>query len=252
MDLSTETLTAEIRGGRRHGLARADLRGADLRRIELSCVSLHHARLDGANLEEAILECVDLSHASLAGVRLHRAHLDHVKATGAILSGARIDHAMIGGTDLSHADLSSARLEQAFFRNSSLERAILDDAILDRGKIAYTNCTGASFRRTDLNKVLTVGSAFFLAELATARRFFLCRDIVAEILQREAENDFEDSRLVGVVATSAKWCYRDWKAWLDFHPALRERAIAALAKYPDSGCREALLEGYAGPPPDVI
>jgi uncharacterized protein YjbI with pentapeptide repeats len=242
-----QQLAAEIRAGRRDGLDDADLRGADLRRIELGFVGLRRARLDEADLSEAILQCVDLSQASLRGARLHRTHLDHVKAPRASFAGATFDRAIVEGCDLSHADLSDARLEHTFFRNSNLERARLDRARLGHGKLAHTNCTGASFRDGDLDSVLTVGSTFFLAEVETARRFFLCRDLVAEILLREVGDDFERARLVGAVATNPTWCFREWKAWLDFHPAIRDQALAVFARYPHSGCREALLEGYAGP-----
>lgn len=243
-------LVAEIHAGKRDGLDDADLRGADLRRVNLAFCALRRAKLDGADLSEAILDCVDLSHASLKGAKLHRAHLDHVKAPRASFSEATFDRAMVKGCDLSYADLSSAHLEHTFFRDTTLERFILDGANLSRGKLAHTNCTAASFRSTDLDRVLTVGSTFFLAEVDAARRFFLCRDLVAEILLREVDDDFERARLVGIVATNPKWCFREWKAWLDFHPAIRDQALAIFAKYPESGCREALLEGYAGPPAD--
>jgi uncharacterized protein YjbI with pentapeptide repeats len=241
-----ESLVTEIRNGRRDRLDDADLRGADLRRVELGFTALRRAKLDGADLSEAALEFVDFSHASLRGARLHRTHFEHVKATHATFCDAQFDRSVIRGCDFGHSNLASANLEHTFFRSCNLERATLDRATLARGKLAYTNCTAATFHGTDLDRVLTVGSRFHLAELTTARRFFVSRDVVAEILFREVGDDFERARLVGVVATNPKWCFREWKSWLDFHPPIREEALAIFAKYPESGCREALLAGYAG------
>lgn len=240
------TIADELRAGRRDGLEAADLRGADLSRIRLSCVSLVGAQLDEADLSEAELTCVDLSRASMRGANLHRTHLDQVKAPRANLAGLRATHAFFEGVDLAYADLKGSHLDQALLRGCNLDHADLDDSSLVDGKIAYCNCTAATFRRTDLDRVLTVGSRFLAADLDRARHFYLCRDIVAEILLREVEDDFERARLVGVVAISPTWCFKDWKAWLAFHPGLQADALRVFEKYPDSGCAEALREGYAG------
>ena len=241
------SVTRELLHEERKDFAHADLRGADLRKAKLGFTCLMGAKLDGADLSEAILTCVDLSYASLQGATLRRTTFEYLNATRADFSSAVADESQWSVVDLSRASLRDASVTHAMFRGCCMERAALDGADFTHAKLAYANCTGASFRETLLRDTLTVGSTFFLADLATAKQFFLSRQIVAEILRREVENDFLKSQLVGAVELAPQWCYHEWKAWLDFNPSFREVALEIFAKYPDSGCHDALLEGYRDP-----
>lgn len=79
-------------------LAHADLRGFDLKDIDLS----------GADLTNALLESADLRGANLKNARL---------------TGANLENAYCKNADFSGADLSSANLRGAFFQRANLRTA---------------------------------------------------------------------------------------------------------------------------------
>lgn len=86
---------------------RLDLRGIDLRGVNLNWATLRRVHLSGADLSDANLKGVDLS-----GVDLSEALLRDADLTGAILS---------------HANLSRANLSNAILRDADLTGAILTD-----------------------------------------------------------------------------------------------------------------------------
>jgi uncharacterized protein YjbI with pentapeptide repeats len=104
-----------------YGGARADLRGANLRRADL-----RDADLRGANLRRA-----DLRDANLRGANLRRADLRDANLSGADLSGADLRRADLFGADLFGADLRDANLRGADLRRANLRRADLRRADLD-------------------------------------------------------------------------------------------------------------------------
>jgi uncharacterized protein YjbI with pentapeptide repeats len=228
--------------------AHSDLRGADLRRRRLEFMSLASARLDGADLTDATLTCVDLSNASMTDAVLNGTKLLSVDASRVDLTRASLSHSYWNVCDLSRADLTGAGLEHAFVRNSNVALATFDGTDLTWAKLAACDCSQASFRGSLLDRTLTMGSRFKGADFAGARRFFRSREIVAEVLRREVGADFELLQMVGAVIAAPDWCYAQWKAWLDLNPSRLRCALAIFALYPESGCREALLEGYSGDP----
>jgi uncharacterized protein YjbI with pentapeptide repeats len=134
-----------------------DLRGADLRRINLCGLPL--ARL-----------CAGLSwykrnfHMSEqlddAGVCLERADLRETHLEGAILRGAHLEHSDLRGAFLEEADLSRAHLQGANFREAHLEKtkfirthlqwADLPEAHLEGAKLIRAHLEGAHLRRAHL------------------------------------------------------------------------------------------------------
>ena len=107
-------IRADLRGAdlRRADLSRADLRGADLRRADLSRADLRGADLIGADLRRA-----DLRGADLIGADLRRADLRGANLTEADLRSADLRGANLTGADLREADLSRADLSRADLNN---------------------------------------------------------------------------------------------------------------------------------------
>ena len=86
---------------------KADLRGADLHRVNLGGAPLSMAYLCKANLSGANLSMADLSGADMSEANLHMADL-----SGTNLSGADMSEANLRGADLSGADLYKANLSE--------------------------------------------------------------------------------------------------------------------------------------------
>jgi hypothetical protein len=71
----------------------------------------------------------------------------------------------------------------------------------------------------------TIGSTFEGADFSGAKKFFLCREILVEILRREIADDFERVELVGAIAVGSRWCYPQWKQILESRPKYRDLAM---------------------------
>jgi hypothetical protein len=151
--------------------------------------------------------------------------------------------------DLSGSNLSGADLYGAMMRGCLLERARLEGANLSRSKLIYSNCSDTNFRNARFMWANTIGSTFEGADFSGAKKFFLCREILVEILKREMGNDFERVKLVGAIAVGARWCYPEWKQLLESQPQYRDLALEILQRYPDSGFNHALRTGWRPPAP---
>jgi uncharacterized protein YjbI with pentapeptide repeats len=230
------------------GFVRADLREADLSGLQLPFVSLAGARLDGANLRGSRLRHVDLTGASLAGADLTDASLELVHATTASFAGARLTGARIEHTALNGANFAEADLRRAMIRVSSLDGASFADADLTRAVLTDCVCAEASFRGALLDRTDTGGSSFPRADFTAARRFFLSREIVTEVIRRETGDDVVSARLLGAVQV-LRWCYAESRQALVDFPGLMERALDILGRYPESGAMEALRDGWRRPGP---
>ena len=137
-----------------------DLRGADLRQLNLAGLPLAHMRgglnrkertelattleqwemasvhLEGATLFETHLEGADLFHAHLEGANLYRAHLEgtyfkEAHLEGTILIRAHLEGAWLIKTHLEKANFREAHLEGSSLREAHLEGAILHEAFFD-------------------------------------------------------------------------------------------------------------------------
>lgn len=221
-----------------------NLSGAKLPGLNLTCFSLRGVILDGADLTGARLVQVDLSGASLREARLDRSMFQLVNATGASFTKVQCERAFWEQVNLSGTDFSGANLRETMLRGCNLERSRLDDAELSRSKVIYSNCGDASFRNASLMWANTVGSSFMQADFVGAKNFFLCREILIEILQHSIDKDFEIAKLVGAIATGSKWCYPEWKDLLKSQPQYQELAIKIFQRYPQSGFVEALQDGW--------
>lgn len=111
---------ADLRGA---NLYRVDLRGVDLRGADLSGASLHRANLRGANLRESNLSGADLAGADLRGSNLYRANLHKANLCKADLYKAELYRTDLSGADLSETNLYKADLRAANLRETNLYEA---------------------------------------------------------------------------------------------------------------------------------
>jgi uncharacterized protein YjbI with pentapeptide repeats len=106
----------------------ADLRGADLRDVNLCGADLSCANLRRANMRGADLHGADLRNAYLSGANLHGADLRSANLRSADLCGADLRRADLRGADLCGANLRGADLCGANLRGADLCGADLDFA----------------------------------------------------------------------------------------------------------------------------
>ncbi len=147
------------------------LRGADLRKANLSRANLEEVNLSGANLEEANLSeadlrGADLSDAELVGADLRGAKIDDTTkinskwrlvweivnqgAEGRDLSGADLVGANLSGANLSGANLSEADLWMANLSGADLLKADLSGANLGMANLREADLGEVDLGRADL------------------------------------------------------------------------------------------------------
>jgi uncharacterized protein YjbI with pentapeptide repeats len=185
-----------------------DLRGADLRELDLSGLPLARLRsgLPESEWRFASRETLETAAIRLDGARLERTHLEGAELAGAHLAGATLDDAYLEGATLSQADLAGVsllrtRLDGAFLGGARLSDARLDEAQMHRVFLVAAHLQGASLVRARLE-----GAALRLAYLEGA-------DATGAYL---AGADLTEARLGGarLVATT-----------LDAHASLRRAVL---------------------------
>jgi uncharacterized protein YjbI with pentapeptide repeats len=143
-------------------LGNVDLRGAFLKKANLSHTRMVSAQFDGAQLQEANLSYANLYHtdlrkADLQGAKLVQAILPD-NLNGARLNGADLHDARLKGRVLKNADLSDAELggetnlEGADLSGADLRRAQLDSSYLQGVDFRTAKLDGANLRSADLDK----------------------------------------------------------------------------------------------------
>lgn len=134
-----------------------DLRGADLRRVNLHGLPLvdlsagfntdrwspRHVAL--IQLAMTHLEEVDLSEAHLEGANLRWVHLEEADLRGVHLEGADLQYAHLEGADLREAHLEGANARETFMVRANLRKAHLEGADL-----RYIHFEGANLRYAHL------------------------------------------------------------------------------------------------------
>jgi uncharacterized protein YjbI with pentapeptide repeats len=138
---------------KRNGL---DLRGADLRKVDLhdlplKGVDLYNAHLEGTDLREVHLERANLSAAYLHDAFLYNAHLEDAYLSEAQLNGADLRAAYLEGADLSEACLESADLSEAHLERTNLKGASLERTNLRAAHLEGTDLSGAHLEGSNLS-----------------------------------------------------------------------------------------------------
>ncbi len=132
---------ADWSGWRQPGPEELDLRGADLRHINLSLLpftrlraGLKYEKWENANLEQRSMAVVLMEGASLRWAHLEGVHFYEADLKGADLREAHLEGAHFRGVHLEGAILRGAHLEGASLRNAHLEGSDLRGAF-------FTNAT---------------------------------------------------------------------------------------------------------------
>jgi uncharacterized protein YjbI with pentapeptide repeats len=169
----------------RHDGWRLDLRGADLRYVDLHALPLARLRgsltreewdeateeqraaaavlLTGADLSEAHLEQADLIGVHLEKVALHEAHLEK-----AVLASARLERAFLARVHLREADLHGAHLERADVSEVHLQGATLKGAHLEQAYLSAARLEKADLSRARLEKAYLSEAHLEQADLSEA------------------------------------------------------------------------------------
>jgi uncharacterized protein YjbI with pentapeptide repeats len=161
-------LPAQLRDLRRtEGALEIDLRRADLSGMTLNGADLSRARLDGANLQGSNLRQANLNAVSLKGANLRNADLGgtrlHANCDGANLAGAWLVDANLAESSFIGADLSRAKMARADLSRADLQRANLTDADLSAAYLPHAQLNGAVLEGTNLN-----GASLYRADLSGA------------------------------------------------------------------------------------
>ncbi|MFI5274279.1 MAG: pentapeptide repeat-containing protein [Ktedonobacterales bacterium] len=138
-----------------------DLRGADLRRLDLSGLPLARLR---AGLREDEWRNVSGAQLPVAAAHCEQADLSGARLEGAVLAGAHLEQARLREASLDQADLSFALLEGAVLAEATLEHAVLLGASLDGTMLAGARLGGAVLSSASL-----AGAELFAVHLEGAR-----------------------------------------------------------------------------------
>jgi uncharacterized protein YjbI with pentapeptide repeats len=147
VDLNDYRIFPQLKGANLRGI---DLSAADIRGIDLSAADLQEANLIGVDLSYADLSLAKLSRANLSsailnGIRLVTANLSYATLSGASLNSADMRHC-----NLQEANLSSARLVASKLNRVNLQQANLTGAKLSSALLNGSNLSGANFQDVDL------------------------------------------------------------------------------------------------------
>jgi uncharacterized protein YjbI with pentapeptide repeats len=143
-----------------------DLRGADLRYVDLHALPLAHMRgsLTRAGWDQATEEQRAAAAVLLTGADLSEAHLEH-----AVLVGARLEKVSLHEAHLEKADLSEAYLTRAFLARVNLKEADLREAHLEQADLSGVHMERATLRWTRLEQAYLNGAHLERANLSEAR-----------------------------------------------------------------------------------
>jgi len=116
-----------------HDLLDVNLAGANLREADLSRMNLLRVDLSGADLRDADLRRINLREANLSGAdlrgaQLYRANLNRASLTDADLTGANLYRAYLSRADLRRANLRGAELGLSVLVSSDLDGTHLTGA----------------------------------------------------------------------------------------------------------------------------
>lgn len=143
-----------------------DLRGADLRYVDLHALPLTHLRgsLTRAEWEEATTERRTAATVLLTGADLSEAHLEEAE-----LIGTHLEKVSLQEAHLDKADLFRANLERAFLARAHLKEVDLSEAHLEQADLSEASLKAARLRGTRLERAYLSGAHLEKADLSRAR-----------------------------------------------------------------------------------
>jgi uncharacterized protein YjbI with pentapeptide repeats len=146
----------------------ADLRGINLAKADLRMTNLQWADLSGVNLRAANLEKADLTWANLSKTNLRKANLYDVVSESASFAGANLEGANLIYAILMMADLHKANLSLAQMDGADLIAANLNGALLTEADVRWADLSDASLVRADLSGADLSGSSLVNTNLDKA------------------------------------------------------------------------------------
>ena len=142
-------------------LIRTDLRGVNLRRVNMCRVDLRHAYLYAADLTEANLMAANLYRTDLIGACLIGVNLTGAGINSANLYGSDFTEAKLRGANLNMANLSMANFHGADLRETILNAATLYQTDLSKADLSGAYLEYVSLVETNLKEVnLTACSVY--------------------------------------------------------------------------------------------
>jgi hypothetical protein len=128
-------------------LSRAELRGADLTRLQFNAgvVSLAQANLEGATIGAG------RDYLFFDGANLAKTVWKNSKVEGSHFSGANLMAAELQDVNFSSVDLSNANLSGSKWRGSTLEGANLSGACVDEAEMPQINLKNADLTNANFN-----------------------------------------------------------------------------------------------------
>ena len=133
-----------------------DLRGANLKNVDLDDAELHSVDLEGANLARASLIRANLTNVNLSNAFLYRANLTQARMTSTNLDMADLSRVNFNEADLRHTSLIKTNLVEANFLRANLKGAKLSQAVFQ-----YTQLEELDLSQTiGLDSILHYGNSY--------------------------------------------------------------------------------------------
>ncbi|ACL04201.1 pentapeptide repeat protein [Desulfatibacillum aliphaticivorans] len=146
-------LNADLNGA---NLKRANLKEANLFGADLEGAKLYKANLLGANLEVANFQSANLVKANIMGAIIHKTNLDDGILVGANLKATNLYKASLKGANLMGANLEAANLYKAIFEGANLSCVDFKNARFYRTNAMGANFKDANFEGADLEGAMLV------------------------------------------------------------------------------------------------
>lgn len=179
----------------------ADLRKADLSGLTLHAINLANSDLSGSDLSNAQFSMSDFEGANLAGANATGANFAFAHMARTNLIGANLGEASLSGTDLTGADL----------RNANLAGAIIEGANLTN---AYFEPRGAPPAR--VSRLIGLESVRFQDSSGIAQLRQLARESGARDIERAATFAIEHERTQGLGGDELD----DWFGYRPYRPMI--------------------------------
>ena len=204
------------------------------------------AYLRGANLRKTQLSHAQLNQADLIGANLREANLSHAQFNQADLIGANLREAYLRGANLIEANLSQAKLFRVSFRNADLSGANLSDAYLSKAYLRSVNLSGADLRGANLIEAYLRGAILSRTQLSHAQLHEA--DLSQAKLNRANLSqaklfraDFSEADFSNVHYLTIDQCKQAWRLWecKGLDTTLKKQLVREMpCLFTEEGCEE--------------
>ena len=152
-----------------------NLRGADLKFMDLSNHDFTNADLTNADLRFTVIENTSFEGAKLTNVEFSRSQMENVNfsntdLTNAKFFGSKMDYVKFDNADLANSDLRAIKANYITLENSNLDNADLSKSIIFESDFSTANLTNVkltsaklikdNFTNSDFSTVIIKGDSF--------------------------------------------------------------------------------------------